>query len=88
MHMYEHSVVAHAHHVPARALMSAAVFGCVRKTESVKLKGFDLWCSAGYNSFRTKFPACVIASFRNALDRMESTIDVPCLKTDIFGCNF
>lgn len=38
--------------------------------------------------FQTEFPACVIASFRNALDRMESTADVPCLKTDIFGCDF
>ena len=84
-------------YVPARARVAAAVCVCVcvcvcvgwgGNRGSVGFRGYDLQCSAGYNSFQTEFPACVIASFRNALDRMESTADVPCLKTDIFGCDF
>lgn len=48
----------------------------------------DLQYRVGYNSLQTEFPARVVPSFRNALDRMESTTDVLCLKTDIFGCDF
>lgn len=45
--------------------------------------GGDLWHSAGYNSLQSEFPACVVTSLGNALDRIESITDVPCLKTDI-----
>lgn len=52
------------------------------------LSEHDLQYCAGYNSLQTEFPARVVPSFRNALDRMESSTDVPCLKTDAFGCDF
>lgn len=80
---------AHAH--PCACLWTHvcySVWMCVGNRRSVELRGYNLWCSAGYNSFQTKFPACVVVSFPNDLDRMESTTDVPCLKTDIFGRNF
>lgn len=52
------------------------------------LSEHDLQYCVGYNSWQTEFPAHVLPSFRNALDRMESTTDVPCLKTEAFGCDF
>lgn len=52
------------------------------------LSEHDLQYRVGYNSLQTEFPANVVPSFRNALDRMESTADVPCLKTGVFGCDF
>lgn len=59
-----------------------------RSTSVCVLSENDLQHHVGYNSLQTEFPARVVPSFHNALDRMESTTDVPCLKTDIFGCDF